>query len=91
MDKDSHCTEDWEYLESRYRYFRENEEIFFDALDAMLDVATLFPLCEREYGRRGESFRKSGNIYQSLKDMQDVLESYNIRVTLSSLLKRKVR
>lgn len=80
-----------QYLERVFEKISENEQIFFDTLEGMLEVATLLPLCEDEYVSYRRLFLKFERVYDTLHELREVLRDYDLELQLSPLVASKMK
>lgn len=88
-NNDSFYRGDLHYMDRQYKKLGKNKELMFETLDAMLDVATLLPLCENEYPDHIDSFRVFEEVYLALDRVRDLLGSYGLNLQLSPLISSK--
>lgn len=81
---------DLEYIDRQFKKFLKEKPHFFECLDCLLDIATLLPVCEYEYKANEEKFIPYDSIYDSLNAVIDYMEDYDIKISLSELLKSKL-
>ena len=91
MDKETNCRGDMQYLERVFEKISKNEQIFFDTLEGMLEVATLLPLCEDEYVSYRRLFFKFERVYDTLHELREVLRDYDLELQLSPLVASKMK
>lgn len=87
---DMRCQNDLLYIDGLFKKFERHAKEVYAAIDALLNAATLLPLCKDEYEGDYKIFRKYEQIYVRLKSFKDLLESYDIGLKLSSLLQAKL-
>ena len=91
MDKDTNCRGDMQYLEGLFQKICDNEQVFFDTLEAVLEVATLLPLCEDEYASYRGLFLKFERVYDTLRELKEQLRDYGLELQFSPLVASKVK
>lgn len=90
MGKKSVYSGDLKLLKQQYKEIRRNRNRFMDTLVTALDLATVLPVCENEYAEHIEKFCVFESIYDLLRCICEIFESYNMHVVISPLLADRI-